>query len=187
MKSSSISFTEPYFGLATSSSSSTSTLRKESYERAAFSALRASASSRSAFFCQIEWLMSKHVLIPWRREVYLGGGCGTLNDILAFDPFNPFCFMIDDALNLRLVETIYDGVFALRNMDYTAIDDMSSSFFPMLRRGAHCVSPKMCRAQLDELFGTNRAAYSLVVMKRHLSYSHISRFLHATHARQSHI
>jgi hypothetical protein len=94
--------------------------------------------------------------------------------------------MIDDALNLRLVETIYDGIFALRDMDYTAYDDMSGSFFfPMLRRGAHCVSPKRCRAQLDELFGTNRAAYSLVVMKRHLSYSHVSRFLHVTHARQS--
>jgi len=95
--------------------------------------------------------------------------------------------MIDDALNLRLVETIYDGVFALRDMDYTAYDDMSGSFFRMLRRGAHCVSPKMCRAQLDELFDTNRGAYSLVVMKRHLSYNHISCFLHVTHARQSHI
>ena len=95
--------------------------------------------------------------------------------------------MIDDALNLCLVETIYDGVFALRDMDYTGYDDMSGSFLPMLRRGAHCVSPEMCRAQLDELFGTNRAAYSLVVMKRHLSYSHISCFLHATHTSQSHV
>jgi hypothetical protein len=32
--------------------------------------------------------------------------------------------MIDDALNLRLVETIYDDVFALCDMDYTAYDDM---------------------------------------------------------------
>ena len=188
MKSSSISFIELYCGLATSSSSSTSTLRKESYERAAFSALRASASSRSAFFCQIERLrLSKRVLIPWRKEAYLGGGCGTFNGILAFDSFNPFCFMINDALNLRLVETIYDGVFALRDMDYTAYYGMRDSFFPMLRRGAHRVSPKMCRAQLNELFGTNSAAYSLVVMKRHLSYSHISRFLHVTHASQSHV
>jgi hypothetical protein len=94
--------------------------------------------------------------------------------------------MIDDALILRLVETIYDGVFALCDMDYTVYDDMRGSFFPMLIRGAHCVSPKMYIAQLDELFGTNSAAYSLVVMKGHLSYSHISRFLHVTHARQSH-
>jgi hypothetical protein len=102
--------------------------------------------------------VSNRVLIPWRKEAYLGGGCGTLNGILAFDSFNPFCFMIDDALNLRLVETVYDGVFALRDMDYTVCDDKSGSLFPMLRRGTHCVSPKMCRAQLDELFGTNSAA-----------------------------
>ena len=94
--------------------------------------------------------------------------------------------MIDDALNLRLIEMIYDGVFALRDMDYTAYD-MSGSFFPMSRRAAHSVSPKMCRAQLDELLGTNSAAYSLVIMKRHLSYSHVSRFLHASHVSQSHI
>lgn len=68
--------------------------------------------------------MSKRVPAPWRREAYLGGGGGTLNGILAFDSFNPFCFMIDDALNLRLVETIYDDVFALCDMDYTAYDDM---------------------------------------------------------------
>jgi hypothetical protein len=86
-------------------------------------------------------MLSQRVLIPWRKEAYLGGGCGTLNGILAFDTFNPFCFMIDDALSLRLVETVYDGVFALRDMDYTTYD-MSVSFFPMLRRGAHCVSPK---------------------------------------------
>ena len=186
MKSSSISFIELYFGLATSSSSSTSTLRKESYERAAFSALRASASSRSAFFCQIERLrLSQRVRILWRKKAYLGGGGGTLNGVLAFDSFNPFCFMIDDALNLCLVEMIYDSVFALRDMDYTAYN-VSSLFFPMLRIGAYCVSPKMCRAQLDELFGTNSAAYSLVIMKRHLSYSHISRFLQVPHASQSH-
>ena len=91
--------------------------------------------------------------------------------------------MIDDALNLCLVEMIYDGVFALRDMDYTAYN-VSSLFFPMLRIGAYCVSPKMCRAQLNELFRTNSAAYSLVIMKRHLSYSHISRFLHVSHASQ---
>ena len=95
--------------------------------------------------------------------------------------------MIDDALNLRLVKRIHDGVFALRDMDCTAYDDMRGSFLPMLRRGAHCVSPKMRRAQLDELFGTNSAAYSLVVMKRHLPYSHISRFLYVIQARQSHV
>jgi hypothetical protein len=127
-------------------------------------------------------LLSNRVLTPWRKEVYLCGGCGTLNGILVFDSFNPFCFMIDDALNLRLVEMIYDRVFALRDMDYKAYDDMKGSLFPMLRRWTHCVSPKMCRAQLDELFGTNSTAYSLVVMKRHLSYSHISRFLHVRHA-----
>jgi hypothetical protein len=73
--------------------------------------------------------------------------------------------MIDDALNLRLIETIYDGVFALHDMDYTTCHDMKDSFLPMSRSGAHRVSPKMCRAQLDELFGTNGTAYSLVVMK----------------------
>ena len=52
IKSSSISLTELYAGLVSSSSSSTSTFKKESYDRAAFSALRASASSRSAFFCK---------------------------------------------------------------------------------------------------------------------------------------
>ena len=57
MKSSSISLTELYVGL-TSSSSSSSALRNESYERAAFSALRASASSRSAFFCSVEFRVS---------------------------------------------------------------------------------------------------------------------------------
>jgi hypothetical protein len=134
-----------------------------------------------------DFRLSKRVLIPWRIEAYPGCGCGTLNRILTFDSFNSFCFMIDDALNLRLVETIYDDVFSLRDMDYTAYDDMRGSFFPKSRRGAHRVSPKMCRAQLDELFGTNNTAYSLVVMKRHLSHGHISCFLHATHARQSHI
>src|SRR5580698_5739311 len=102
--------------------------------------------------------------MPLRRGAYLGGGSGALNGILAFESFNPFCFMIDDALDLRLVETIYDGVFALRDMDYTAYDDMRNSFLPMSRRGAHRVSPKMYRAQLDELFGTKGTAYSLVVM-----------------------
>ena len=53
MKSSSISLTELYLGLVSSSSSSTSAFRNKSYERASFSALRASASSRSAFFCKI--------------------------------------------------------------------------------------------------------------------------------------
>ena len=95
--------------------------------------------------------------------------------------------MVDDALHLGLVETIYDGVFALRDMDYTEYDDMRGSFLLISRRDTHHVSPKTCRAQLDELFGTNSTAYSLVVMKRHLSYSHISRFLHVAHARQSHI
>src|SRR6267142_2479241 len=52
MKSSSISLTELYFSWVVSSSSSTSAFRNKSYERASFSALRASASSRSAFFCK---------------------------------------------------------------------------------------------------------------------------------------
>ena len=60
MKSSSISLTELYVGLAASSSSSTCTFRKESYERAAFSALRASASSWSAFFCKKWETWGKH-------------------------------------------------------------------------------------------------------------------------------
>ncbi len=37
---------------------------------------------------------------------------------------------------------------------------------------------KMGKAQLDELFGKNSEAYSLVVMKGYLSYCHVSRFLH---------
>ena len=66
--------------------------------------------------------MSKCTLILWRKDVYLGSGGSTLNGILAFEAFDLFCFMIDDAFNFRLVETIYDGVFAFFNMDYTACD-----------------------------------------------------------------
>jgi hypothetical protein len=87
-------------------------------------------------------MFSKRVSIPWRREAYLGCGCGTLNGILAFNSFNSFCFMIDDALILRLVESIYDDVFALCDMDYTAYDDVRDSFFPKSRRGTNRVSPK---------------------------------------------
>ena len=52
--------------------------------------------------------------------MYLCGCCGTFDGVLPFDPFDTFCFVINDALNFRLVETIYDRVFALRDMDYTA-------------------------------------------------------------------
>ena len=84
---------------------------------------------------------------------YLGGGSGALDGILAFDSLDPLCFMIDDALDFRLVETIYDDVFAFRDMDYAGIYDMRGSFpSPRVRRmGAHRVSPKMNSAQLDEL------------------------------------
>jgi hypothetical protein len=66
--------------------------------------------------------LSKCTLISWRGDVYLGGGSGTLNGILAFKAFDLFCFMIDHAFNFRLVETVYNGVFAFCNMDYTACD-----------------------------------------------------------------
>jgi hypothetical protein len=67
--------------------------------------------------------LSKRVLIPRGRKAYLGRGRGTLNGVLVFGSFNPFCFMIDNALNLCIGETIYDGVLALRDMDYTAYDE----------------------------------------------------------------
>jgi hypothetical protein len=53
-KSSYISLTKLYFGLATSSSSSTYTFKP--YKRATFSALRASVSSRSAFSARLKGL-----------------------------------------------------------------------------------------------------------------------------------
>jgi hypothetical protein len=56
-----------------------------------------------------------------RRCVYLGSGSGTLNGILAFDSLDPLCFVIDDALYFRFVETIYDDVFTFQDMDYTGI------------------------------------------------------------------
>ena len=128
MKSSSISLTELYVGLAVSSSSSTCTFRKESYERAAFSALRASASSWSAFFCK-KWGKQ---CVPVSESgglkeegyvyIYLRSGCSALNGVLALDSLDALCFVIDDALDFRLVETIYDCVFALLDMDYTAYD-----------------------------------------------------------------
>ena len=130
MKSSSISLTELYVGLAVSSSSSTCTFRKESYERAAFSALRASASSWSAFFCK-KWGKQ---CVPVSESgglkeegyvyIYLRSGCSALNGVLALDSLDALCFVIDDALDFRLVETIYDCVFALLDMDYTAYDMM---------------------------------------------------------------
>jgi hypothetical protein len=63
------------------------------------------------------------------RFVYLGGGCGTLYGVLAFDSLDPLCFVIDDALDFRLVETIYDGVFTFLDVYYTA-DDMRCPFLP---------------------------------------------------------
>ena len=85
--------------------------------------------------------------------LYLGGGCGALDGILAFDSLDSLCFVIDDALDFCLVETIHDDVFAFRDMDCTGIYDMRGSFpSPRVRRmGAHHVSPKMNSAQLDEL------------------------------------
>lgn len=68
--------------------------------------------------------------------MYLGGGCGTFNGVLLFDSFDPFCFVIDDAFDLRLVETIYDDVFALRDMDYTAYVDIRGSSFPYIKKYA---------------------------------------------------
>jgi len=41
--------------------------------------------------------------------------------------------MINNALNFRLVETIYDGIFALRDMDYT-VCDMRGSLLLALER-----------------------------------------------------
>ena len=56
--------------------------------------------------------------------IYLRGGCGALNGVLALDSLDALCFVIDDALDFRLAETIYDDVFALLDMDYTAYDMM---------------------------------------------------------------
>ena len=70
-----------------------------------------------------------------RRKVciqYLGGGGSTLDGVLAFDAFDPLCFVIDDALDFRLVETVHDDVLAFQDMDYTEICDIRVSF-PSLR------------------------------------------------------
>lgn len=96
---------------------------------------------------------------------YLGGGCGTLDGVLAFDTLDLLCFVIDDSLDFRLVETIHDDVFAFRDMDYKDICDIRGSF-PSPRdrkKGAHRVSPKMNRAQLDELrFVRKRCGHTLL-------------------------
>ena len=99
MKSSSISLTELYVTLDSSSSSSTSAFRNESYERAAFSAFRASASSRSAFFCRIQSSEEGRV----GRITYLGSCSGTFIGILALDSLDLLRFVVDDALNFCLV------------------------------------------------------------------------------------
>lgn len=67
--------------------------------------------------CAVEWGLGGGKACV----LYLGGGCGALDGILAFDSLDPLCFMIDDALDFRLVETIYDDVFAFRDMDYAGI------------------------------------------------------------------
>ena len=40
------------------------------------------------------------------------------NGALPFHSFNPFCFVDDDALEICIVQTIYDSVFALRDRLY---------------------------------------------------------------------
>ena len=102
MKSSSISLTELYVGFAASSSSSSSAFRNESYERAAFSAFRASASSRSAFFYRIASGKEKERL-GWVGITYLGGGGRTFDGILAFDSLDLLRFVVDHAFDFRLV------------------------------------------------------------------------------------
>lgn len=66
---------------------------------------------------------------------HLGGSGGTLNGILTFGSLNLFCFMVDNALDFRLVEPINDGVFALRDIDYM-VYGLRGSFGP--RRGKRC-------------------------------------------------
>ena len=66
-----------------------------------------------------------------RRKVciqYLGGDGSTLDGVLAFDTLDPLCFVIDDALDFRLVETIHDDVFAFQDMGYTEICDIRGPF-----------------------------------------------------------
>jgi len=46
---------------------------------------------------------------------YNGSCSGTFNGMLAFDSLDLLRFVVDDALNFRLV----DRVFALRDMHYT--------------------------------------------------------------------
>src|ERR1700729_2567165 len=105
MKSSSNSL--PVF-LGTLSSSSTSPLNNESYERAAFSASRARASSESAFFCA-RWF---ELVRQADRDNNVCGGMmmirhlrsyrGPFGSVLCFDTVYSFLLVIDLLFDLRL-------------------------------------------------------------------------------------
>ena len=45
---------------------------------------------------------------------HFGCGCGALDSIFTLGSVDTFCFMVDGALHLCLVEAIDNGVFTLR-------------------------------------------------------------------------
>jgi hypothetical protein len=54
-----------------------------------------------------------------RRGTHFGSCCSTLNSILMFDSVGPFSLMVDDALHFCLIETIDNGIFALRYINWS--------------------------------------------------------------------
>ena len=49
---------------------------------------------------------------------YLGSCSSTFIHILLFDSLDLLRFVVDDAFDFRLVQTIHDGIFALWDIDY---------------------------------------------------------------------